>query len=83
MARNLTGKGKASDGDIFHKKKRKLSAKKEHSANINAERRAKGRYDKSTWHNMAYTDAELKKRNKEKGRSIKWVNGKVIYESEK
>ena len=77
MTRNLTGKGKDSDGDYYHKDKRKLSAKKERSANINAERKARGRYDKVTWHNMSYTDAEIRKRNKETGRPIKWkvVNG--------
>lgn len=81
MARQITGNGRQSDSDFMQKNRRKLVGKRANRANNKAKKQAAARYDKNTWHNLSYTDKEIRKRNHETGKKIKWTpNGIEVVE---
>lgn len=81
MARQITGSGKQSDSDFTQKNRRKLVGKNARNASYKARKAAETRYDNNTWHNMSYTDKEIRKRNHETGKKIKWTpNGIEVVE---
>lgn len=82
MARLVTGAGRQSDRDYTQRKKHH-SRKVEKRLSNQAKQRSLARYDQRTWHNMSYSAEELRERNNETGRRVKWTpQGLIVLEDQ-
>lgn len=82
MARLVTGAGRQSDRDYTQRKKHH-SCKVEKRLSNQAKQRSLARYDQRTWHNMSYSTKDLRERNAETGRRVKWTpQGLIVLEEQ-
>lgn len=82
MARLVTGAGRQSDRDYTQRKKHH-SRKVEKRLNNQAKQRSVARYDQRTWPNMSYSAKDLRERNNETGRRVKWTpQGLIVLEEQ-
>ncbi|WP_354630622.1 hypothetical protein [Levilactobacillus brevis] len=82
MARLITGAGRQSDRDYTQRKKHH-SRKQNKQLARRAEKHARASYDQRTWSNMSYSAKDLRERNNETGRRVKWTaQGLVMLEEQ-
>lgn len=82
MARLVTGTGRQSDRDYTQRKKHH-SCKVEKRLSNQAKQRSLARYDQRTWSNMSYSAKDLRERNAETGRRVKWTpQGLIVLEEQ-
>lgn len=82
MARLITGAGRQSDRDYTQRKKHH-SRKQNKQLARRAEKHARASYDQRTWSNMSYSAKDLRKRNNETGRRVKWTpQGLIVLEEQ-
>lgn len=82
MARLITGAGRQSNRDYTQRKKHH-SRKQNKQLSRRAEKHARASYDQRTLSNMSYSAKDLRERNAETGRRVKWTpQGLVVLEEQ-